>query len=285
MPVATHFICVILVNKPAGVVVYANRKGGHGVMTIRAGLPFAVQPPKPGTYSTLRRPQPVHRLDKPTSGLLIVAKTKPAMVHLSHQFRDRKVKKTYVAVVNGIPPEPPVARISATEAFQLGVDVDPQSPERDYWHLIDSPLEEKSAVTVWRALKYAKSLKAKDGYMTLVELKPKTGRYHQLRRHMAWICETPIIGDGDYDGGGTAMQLRDRGLFLCSNRVTLEHPFYNELGENGEDIYRKIPPNDRESLWVSPEGKVMVTVSIQIPPKFHSLMDHADERYRKMASE
>jgi 23S rRNA-/tRNA-specific pseudouridylate synthase len=104
------------------------------------------------------------------------------MVHLSHQFRDRKVKKTYVAVVNGIPDEPQETSISSLEAYAMGVDVDPSS--KDQWQLIDYPLDEKSAVTIWRSLKYAKSLKAKQNYCTLVELKPKTGRYHQLRRHM-----------------------------------------------------------------------------------------------------
>lgn len=179
------FVCCanhLPVDKPAGVVVYAHRQGGHGVMTVRAALPFTVRPPASGTYSTLRRPQPVHRLDKPTSGLLLIAKTKPAMVHLSHQFRDRKVKKTYVAVVNGIPDEPQETSISSLEAYAMGVDVDPSS--KDQWQLIDYPLDEKSAVTIWRSLKYAKSLKAKQNYCTLVELKPKTGRYHQLRRHM-----------------------------------------------------------------------------------------------------
>ena len=174
-----HFaIC----NKPAGVVVYAQRGGGHGIMTIRAALPFVVAPPKPGTMSTLRRPQPVHRLDKPTSGLLLIAKTKPAMVNLSTQFRDRKVKKTYTAVVNGIPLEPKETTITSQAAHSMGVDVDPN--EEENWQLIDFPLDEKHAITVWRSLKYAKSLKGIDNYITMVELKPKTGRYHQLRRHM-----------------------------------------------------------------------------------------------------
>jgi 23S rRNA-/tRNA-specific pseudouridylate synthase len=178
------------VNKPAGVVVYANRKGGHGTMTVRAALPFAVKPPKVGTYSTLRRPEPAHRLDKPTSGLLLIAKTKPAMVHLSHQFRDRKVKKTYVAVVNGIPPEPMETAISSEAAHDLGVDVDPNSS--DEWQLIDHPLDEKSAVTIWKSLKYAKSLKANENHFTLVELKPKSGRFHQLRRHMVSFAYNKI---------------------------------------------------------------------------------------------
>jgi 23S rRNA-/tRNA-specific pseudouridylate synthase len=175
-------------NKPAGVVVYAQRGGGHGIMTIRAALPFAVAPPKVGTVSALRRPQPVHRLDKPTSGLLLVAKTKPAMVDLSLQFRDRIVKKTYTAVVNGIPPEPPSTKLNSKEAHAIGVDIHPD--EDSEWQLIDHPLDEKSAVTLWRVVKYAKSLKAQDNYVSLVELKPKTGRYHQLRRHMVRVSHS-----------------------------------------------------------------------------------------------
>ena len=174
-----HFaIC----NKPAGVVVHAKRGGGHGLMTVRAALPFVIAPPKVGTVSTLRRPQPVHRLDKPTSGLLIVAKTKFAMVNLSRQFRERKVKKTYTAIVNGIPPEHMETRTTSQIAHSMGVDVDPD--ETSSWQYIDQNLDEKHAFTIWRAVKYAKSLKAADNYLTLVELKPKTGRYHQLRRHM-----------------------------------------------------------------------------------------------------
>lgn len=187
MPVIFEDDHFAICNKPAGVVVYAQRGGGHGLMTVRAALPFAVAAPIAGTLSILRRPQPVHRLDKPTSGLLLVAKTKPAMTHLSSQFRDRKVKKTYVAIVNGIPPEPLSAKISSKVAYSMGVDVDPD--DGTDWQLIDHTLDEKHAITIWRSLKYAKSLKAEDNYVTLVELKPKTGRYHQLRRHMVrlWI--------------------------------------------------------------------------------------------------
>ena len=182
LPVVYEDDYFAIVNKPAGIVVYSHTGGGHGVMTVRAGLPFAVKPPRSGIYSTLRRPQPVHRLDKPTSGLLLIAKTKPAMVNLADQFRDRKVKKTYTAIVNGIPDEPSATSISSAEAYSMNVDVDPE--DESQWQIIDEPLDEKSAVTIWRPLKYVKSLKANQNYCTLVELKPKTGRYHQLRRHM-----------------------------------------------------------------------------------------------------
>jgi 23S rRNA-/tRNA-specific pseudouridylate synthase len=205
------------------------------------------------------------------------------MIHLSCQFRDRKVKKTYVAIVNGIPPEPKETAISSEEASDLGVDVSCTS--NCQWQMIDHALDEKSAVTIWRALRYSKSLKAIDNYVTLVELKPKTGRYHQLRRHMAWVCERPIVGDSEYDGGGPAMQLRDRGLFLCSNRVTLEHPFYNDLEEEPQTIWQGLSSKDKDFLWLSQDGKIMVTASIAIPDKFDTFMQHEDERYDKLAAE
>ena len=65
----------------------------------------------------------VHRLDKPTAGLLLIAKTKPAMVDITRQFVERRVKKTYTAILNGIPDEPMESRLSTVDAHELGVDV------------------------------------------------------------------------------------------------------------------------------------------------------------------
>lgn len=67
LPVVYQDDHVALVNKPAGVVVYSQKQGGHGVMTVRAALPFVLEPPQRGTYAVMRRPASVHRLDKPTS--------------------------------------------------------------------------------------------------------------------------------------------------------------------------------------------------------------------------
>eukprot|EP00977_Amphora_coffeiformis_P001409 scaffold287_cov173-Amphora_coffeaeformis.AAC.23 len=282
MPVVFEDDHCALVNKPSGVVVYSQRKGGHGSMTVRAALPFILEPPKRGTYSVMRRPASVHRLDKPTSGLLCIAKTKPAMLHLSRQFHDRIIKKTYFAVVNGIPPEQKKNAISSREAFELGVDVDPNDATGG-WHLIDSTLDGKQAVTVWRAVRYAKSLRAHDGYLTLVELKPKTGRYHQLRRHMAWECGCPLVGDGEYDEGtASAMSFRDRGLFLCSTRVVLEHPFYNnpETMNFWQDEYAD--KFDQCSVWKSKEGRLMMAAEVPLPNKFDSLLHHEEERYNQL---
>jgi 23S rRNA-/tRNA-specific pseudouridylate synthase len=271
-----------LVNKPSGVVVYSQKNGGHGSRTVRAALPFVLEPPVLGTYAVMRRPASVHRLDKPTSGVLCIAKTKPAMIHLSRQFHDRIIKKTYFAIVNGIPPETPVTAITPRAAFELGVDVDPDDAKGG-WHLIDASLDGKHAVTVWRAVRYAKSLRAHDGYLTLVELKPKTGRYHQLRRHMAWECQCPLVGDGEYDEGtASAMTFRERGLFLCSTRVVLEHPYYNTEETRAQwrpDITSKF---EECSTWLSEADRVMLTAQIALPSKFESLLNHEEQRYHKL---
>ena len=144
-------------------------------------------------------------------------------------------------------------------------------------------MDGKQAVTVWRTVRYARSLRAHDGYLALVELKPKTGRYHQLRRHMAWECGCPLVGDGDYDQGtASAMSFRDRGLFLCSTRVVLEHPFYNEP----ETIHLWKDENADKfgqcSVWKSKEGRLMMAAEVTLPKKFDTLLHHEEERYNQL---
>lgn len=301
LPVVFEDDHLAIVNKPAGVVVFAARGAGHGTSTVRAALVFALNPPAPGTVSTLRRPQPVHRLDKPTTGLLIVAKTKPAMVNLCQQFKDRRVKKTYTAVVHGIPPQPVEAMINSKEAHAIGVDSDPADTHLT-WYAIDYALEDKPSLTVWRLLKQTHSKNPKERY-SLLELKPKTGRYHQLRRHLvgnerprmsphktlsltlflglniqAWVCECPIVGDKEYDKRGA--NPRETPLLLCSSKVILEHPYYNT--DQGRIIFNNSTTQrqlgDKENgLWVSESGKVMVTATINIPDEFYTFFSEADE--------
>jgi 23S rRNA pseudouridine1911/1915/1917 synthase len=87
---------IAIVDKPAGIVTYSHRKGGHGRMTVRAALPYCLKPPASNsTRQILRRPSPVHRLDKATSGLMVIAKTKGAMVDLS-KVREELTTHYYV---------------------------------------------------------------------------------------------------------------------------------------------------------------------------------------------
>lgn len=280
-----------IVNKPAGVVVYSHKDGGHGRMTVRSCLPYALKPPKKGTIASIRRPVSVHRLDKPTSGLLLVAKTKPAMMDLSRQFVERQIQKTYTAIVNGIPFESKESAITASEAKNLGVDVDDNkndpadqnNEDSNSWQLIDHSLEGKSAVTVWRPLRYIPSLRANEKIMTMVELKPKTGRYHQLRRHMAWVCDCPLIGDKDYDGGGEWIIFRERGLFLCSNKVVVNHPYYNtEIGRKEFDTMSDEKKTAGGMIYFSEiDNLVKVQASIDLPAKFSSFLKREEQRFHK----
>ena len=154
-----------IVNKPAGIVLYRDKevgsgvRGGHGRDTLLSALPYVLTPSNNISSENtngdepLRRPQPVHRLDRPTSGLVVVAKRKIALVNLSQQFEFRKIKKTYTAIVNGVP-------LSSKEDGQD-------------WNIIDRDLDGKSAITKWRVIRTVRSL---HGLLTLVELKPMTGR-------------------------------------------------------------------------------------------------------------
>ena len=184
-----------IVNKPAGTVVDSRRKMNG--TNLRSVLPYFLNAPKHGTLQILTRPNTCHRLDKETSGLLIVAKTKPAHMDLLQQFRNHTIKKTYCALVHGRPSQPEETRLGSDQMEWLAVRAAGKSGEGDEqtrksrWQLIDHALQDKSvaqsAVTVWRLLKEIPCAEAKQGTLSLVEMKPQTGRHHQLRRHMVSI--------------------------------------------------------------------------------------------------
>ena len=102
----------------------------------------------------------------------------------------------------------------------------------------------------------------------------------------AWVCECPIIGDTEYDGGGEAMQLRGNGLFLCSNRVTLEHPYYNtSVGRRDFEEMKKHEGKANDAVWLAEDGTVMVGVSIPIPDKFEGFLKREEERYNRLSAQ
>lgn len=81
------------------------------------------------------------------------------------------------------------------------------------------------------------------------------------------------------------MQLRERGLFLCSNRLVLEHPYYNDLEESPQEIFARLSSAEKESMWLSNNGKIMVTACIDLPEKFSSFLRHEDERFEKLSGQ
>ncbi len=174
---------IIVVNKPAGMVVHPGP--GHNSGTLVNAL-LAYSPEFTGIGDT-KRPGIVHRLDKDTSGLLVVAKNDRALRYLQAQFKSRDVSKKYLALVEG-QIQPPGALIDAA----IGRD----PAQRKMMSVIsrDNPrgnsVRARAAQTRYEALDYYEDY-------SLVECAPITGRTHQIRVHLAYIGY-PIVGDKIY---------------------------------------------------------------------------------------
>ena len=163
---------VIVVNKPSGLLTHA--KGGLSdeptvAEIIRPKTSFATDTDRPGI---------IHRLDRDTSGLLIIAKNPESAAHLQRQFAERTAKKTYIAITDGKP------KLNAAK-IDLPIGRNPSAPST---FRIDP--NGKPAQTTYHVL-------AENDAQSLVELKPTTGRTHQLRVHLAHL-NTPILGDRVY---------------------------------------------------------------------------------------
>ncbi len=168
---------LIVVNKPSGMVVHPAAGIDSG--TLANALAFHFQ--QLSTTSGATRPGIVHRLDKGTSGLLVVAKTGNAHEHLADQFRDREVFKSYVALVHGL--------------------VEKEGGE------IDQPIardpRNRTRMAVVRGGRPALSIykvRRRFERFTLLDVKLKTGRTHQIRVHLAWL-KHPVVGDEAYGAG------------------------------------------------------------------------------------
>jgi len=200
---------LIVINKPPRLVVHPAG-GIHSGTLANAlayhfkNLPTTAQPLRPGI---------VHRLDRDTSGLMVVAKTNEALEHLSDQFRDRSVFKSYTGLVHGIITESggridqPIAR-------------DPSNRTR--MAVVRSG---RSALSIFR-------VKQRYQRFTLLDVEIKTGRTHQIRVHLAWL-KHPVVADETYGGGRDNMiqdptvRARVKNLgrhFLHAEKLSFTHP-------------------------------------------------------------
>ncbi len=165
---------VLVMNKPSGTLSHAKGFTPEEFTVadfVRSHMTEADDSNRPGI---------VHRLDRDTSGIIIAAKHEAAKSYLQRQFQDRRAKKTYIAVVSGIPKET-IAKID----LPIG-----RNPKRPSSFRVDP--KGKESQTIYEVLDSSKT-------MSVVELRPITGRTHQLRVHLAYIG-TPIVGDVVYDG-------------------------------------------------------------------------------------
>ncbi len=209
-----------IVNKPADLVIHPAP--GHPMQT----LANAVVHRWPDLPSTLEanRPGIVHRLDKDTSGLVAIAKTAAAHLALQHQFKERLIAKTYLALVDGFL-EPASGRI----AVPLGRHPRFRQRQAAFPHMShgESPRHGvRTAETSYRVRQYLQSrTPGKSCPFTLVELKPHTGRTHQIRVHLAYLSH-PIVGDDLY--GLRKQRLHLGRHFLHAWRLGLVHPARQE---------------------------------------------------------
>jgi 23S rRNA pseudouridine955/2504/2580 synthase len=185
---------LFVLNKPSGLA----SQGGSGITRSVDGMLDGLQGPK------RQRPRLVHRLDRDTSGVLVVARTVPAAAALSESLRRRDAHKIYWALTKGVPkPRSGTIKIALSKQSGFG-----HHGRDERMAPADEDTEAKSAVT-----QYAVIATAADEY-AWVALKPVTGRTHQLRAHMAHLG-TPIVGDFKYGGE------KARGLGALENRLHL----------------------------------------------------------------
>lgn len=206
---------VLVVNKPAGMVVHPAAGHFSGTL-VHAALAHA---PELEGIGGEQRPGIVHRLDKDTSGLILIAKNERAHRWLQDQFRLRKVKKVYLALVDGAPPTPS-GRIEAP----IGRD-----PSHRKKMAITTPQRGREAVTEYFTREQL-------GAHTLIEAHPLTGRTHQIRLHLAFIgC--PIVGDTVYGHRKFSLPVERHFLHAAKLTVTL-------MGEKQPRTFEAELPDD-----------------------------------------
>ena len=194
---------IIVVNKPKGMVVHPANGNPDG--TLVNAIMAICKDSLSGIGGEIR-PGIVHRLDKDTSGIIIVAKNDKAHINLSEQIKDHKVKKTYIALVRGI-----VKENEATINMPIGRN------EKD---------RKKMAVTKKgkEAITHFKVLQRYDKY-TLLQVNIETGRTHQIRVHLSQIGY-PIVGDEVYSNGKNEWNIK--GQCLHAKSLEFTHPITGE---------------------------------------------------------
>lgn len=199
---------IIVVNKPKGLVVHPGNGNPDG--TLVNAIMAKCKEGLSGIGGEIR-PGIVHRLDKDTSGLLIVAKNDKAHIAMSEQIKDRKVKKTYIALVKGI-----VAEKEATINMPIGRS----TKDRKKMAVTKNG---KEAITHFKVLnRYQRNKNT----CSLLEVKIDTGRTHQIRVHMAQIGH-PIIGDSVYSSGKNEFEIE--GQCLHAQKLEFKHPITGKL--------------------------------------------------------
>ena len=170
---------VVIINKPAGMVVHPGYNNFTGTLVHALAYHFENLPNLNGNYA---RPGLVHRIDKDTSGLLVISKNEQAMTFLAKQFFDHSIHRKYVALVWG----------DLTEDGTVSGYIGRSLKDRRVMDIYDSEEKGKWSVTHYKVLERL-------NYVTLIECELETGRTHQIRAHMQHIGH-PLFNDASYGG-------------------------------------------------------------------------------------
>ena len=205
---------LLVVNKPPGIAVQGGTKTTHHIDRLLEGLGDGPE----------TRPRLVHRLDRDTSGVLVIAKRRSVAAKLGRAFQTRSVRKIYWALLHGVP-RPPQGKVEAALVKASG-------PEGDRVRKARAGEQDvaQSAVTHYAVVDRAGQ------QVAFVSLKPVTGRQHQLRAHMA-ILGHPILGDEKYHGDKDLPEAIPNKLHLHARRISFPHP----SGEGVVDVTAPLP--------------------------------------------
>ncbi len=227
---------VILVNKPAGMVVHPGSGNYSGTLVNALSYHFQQLPNMVGNEN---RPGLVHRIDKNTSGLLIIAKTELAMTHLAKQFFHHTINRKYIALVWGT---------FENESGTITGHIGRHKRNRMMMDVYPDGEEGKEAITHYKVLE-------RFTYTTLLECKLETGRTHQIRAHMKYISH-PIFNDDTYGGDrivkGTVYSRYKQFVENCFELLPRHALHAASLGfehpRSGKHLFFEVPlPNDMEA--------------------------------------
>jgi 23S rRNA pseudouridine1911/1915/1917 synthase len=210
---------LLVINKPAGMVVHPAVGHGQGTL-VNAVLGYA---PDIEGIGGEERPGIVHRLDKDTSGIILVAKNDRSHRWLQDQFRLRKVEKIYLALVDGVPPT-----VSGRVEASIGRD-----PSHRKKMAVTSAGKGREAISEYRVLE-------KFSEHALLEFHPLTGRTHQIRIHCA-LLGSPIVGDRIYGRKNPSIDIGRHFLHASSLKIFLP-------GETEKHLFEAPMPEELQSV-------------------------------------
>ena len=188
---------IIVINKPFGLVVHPGA-GQEKETVVSALLSHTTLSP----IGAPDRPGIVHRLDKETSGIMVLAKNKEAHKNLAEQFASHDLEKEYIALIQG-------HIVNKKGRIQVAIERDPVHRQRMKATSVDNG---KMAISIFEVMEYLKN-------STLVKVQILTGRTHQIRVHMAFTGH-PLLGDTTYGG----RKFGNSEHFLHSSKLTITHP-------------------------------------------------------------